>query len=108
MIFALTRPSLGQIASPPQILRHQCLPRRSPSDALAGEQQGIREVGANLIEIVQHGSDGSSLPVPAHDQTQEILARAPIDRRQGLIQQNQPGILHDQSCEKDTPELTGG
>jgi hypothetical protein len=83
-------------------LRHQHLPRRSPSDALAGEQQGIREVGANLIEIVQYGGYGSPLSMPAHDQAQEILARSPIDRCQGLIQQNQLGILHDQSSEQDT------
>ena len=31
-----------------------------------------------------------------------------LRRRQRLIQQNQPGILHNQSCEKDTLELTAG
>jgi hypothetical protein len=96
------------VARPPQILRYQRLPRRPPSDALAGEQQGFREVSANLIEIVQHGGNGSPLSLPAHDQAKEILTRAPIDRRQGLIQQNQPGILHDHPGEKDALELTGG
>jgi hypothetical protein len=57
---------------------------------------------------VQHGGNCSALSVPAHDEAQEILARTPIDRCQGLIQQNQLGILHDQASEKDTLELTGG
>jgi hypothetical protein len=95
------------VARSPQILRHQRLLCWSPSDALAGEQQGIGEIRTDLIEIVQHRGNGSPLSVPAHDQAQQILARAPIDRRQGLIQQNQLGVLHDQSSEQDTLELTG-
>src|SRR4029077_21200344 len=93
-------PSSGGGGPPPQILGHQRLPRRSPGDALAREQQGIREVSTNLIEIVQHGGNGSSLSLPVHDQAKEILPRAPVDRLQGLIQQNQPGILHDQSSDQ--------
>jgi hypothetical protein len=89
-------------------VRHQNIPRRSPSHTFAGEQQCRGEVGANLIEIVKYRGYGSAFAMPARDQAQEMLARTLIHGCKGLVEQNQLGILYDQSGEKDTLELPGG
>ena len=61
----------------------------------------------DLVEIMEDGGDGAAFPVPALDQTKKIFAGAPVDRAEGFVQQDQLGILDDQSGEQDTLELAG-
>ncbi len=56
-------------------------------------------MGANLVEVVKDGGDRSTFPVPALDQVQKILAGPPVDRGNGLVEQDQLRILDDQPSE---------
>jgi hypothetical protein len=95
------------MARPQQIGRRHHLAGRSPGNAFPGDQQGIGDMRANLVEVMQDRGDRPAFPVPALDQVQEILAGPPIDRRKRLVEQDQLGILDNQPGEENALELTG-
>ena len=61
----------------------------------------------HMVEIMEDGGDGAALPVPALDQAEKIFAGAPVDRAEGLVEQDQLGILDDQPGEQHPLELAG-
>jgi hypothetical protein len=83
-----------------QIGRRHHLSGRPPGNAFPGNQQGIGEMRANLVEVVQDRGDCPPFPVPALDEVQKTLAGPPVDRGKGLVEQEQLGILDNQPAKR--------
>src|SRR5260221_4760961 len=79
-----------------------------PSDRRARQQKRRGEVSAYLVEIMQHRHDGSSFSLPASQEMQQILGRALVEASEGLIEQNDVGVLQKQPCKQSPLELADG
>ena len=60
----------------------------------------------HLLELMQDRDNRPALAVPLQHQRQEIAGRALVERREGLIKQQHPGILHHQPGEQHPLELS--
>src|ERR1700730_9081443 len=79
-----------------------------PSDRRARQQKRRGEVSAYLVEIMQHRHDGSSFSLPASQEMQQILGRALVEGSEGLIEQNDVGVLQKQPCKRSPLKVANG
>jgi hypothetical protein len=82
--------------------------RVSPRNHFAREQESVRKGVARKGEIVQNGDNRAALRAPLGDQREEILCRRSVDRAEGLVQQDDPPILNDQSRKQRALHLAAG
>ena len=83
-----------------QVVRRQHLAGLAPGDRLARQQQRLREGALHRFDIVQNGDDGAVLAMPALDQRQQIGAGARINRGEGLVEQDDVGVLQQEPGEQ--------
>src|SRR5271165_5184993 len=79
--------------------------RVAPGDALPRQHERRRKVATNLIQIMQHGNDGSSLGVPSVDETQQLGDGGLIDGGKWLVEEKHGGVLQQQAGEQRALEL---
>ncbi len=78
----------------------------SPFNRLPRDQQRLREMCPDLIEIVEDGDHRATVGVPVLHHAQEIRCGAGIDGGERLIEDDDAGVLQQQPGEQDTLELT--
>jgi hypothetical protein len=62
----------------------------------------------DLVQIMEDRGHRPAFAVPVLDELKQILAGSPIDRSEGLVEQDQLGILNDQPSKKNALELASG
>ena len=72
----------------------------APGDRLPRDEQGARKDAPDNLEIVQHGDDGARFLVPAAHQVEEIGGGLGVDRREGLVEQDQRRVLEQEAREQ--------
>lgn len=60
---------------------------------------------ADLGHVVECGHDGPALAVPGMDEGEEVGGGAPVDAREGLVEEQHAGVLHDEAGEEGALEL---
>src|ERR1700720_518677 len=79
-----------------------------PSDRRTRQQKRRGEISAYLIETMQHRHDGASFCPPTLQEMQQILGRVLVEGGEGLIEQDDFGVLQEQPCKQSPLELADG
>ncbi len=93
------RPLLGQETGLAKVVGGRdgsCLTAR---DAAAGEEHRVVEVGVHQLQVVKDGYYRAALLAPTSQQAHEIERGSAIQRRKGLVEQQQLRVLHERPCE---------
>src|SRR5262245_53700185 len=80
----------------------------APGNELAGQDQGPREVVADLVEVVQRRNDCAPLCMPLENQGDEIADRFRVNGSEWLIEQDDVGVLQQETCKEHSLELPPG
>ena len=72
------------------------------------QQQRAGKVLVNLRVIVQHGQHGAACAVPLFDQIQQAGSGVAVHGVEGLVQQDQIGVLHQQAGKQHPLQLPAG
>ena len=79
----------------------------APGDHVTRQQQRLREMALNLRMVMHHRNHRAAFLVPGGDQAQQFGGGLAVDRIERFIQQNQIGILQQQTGEQHALELAG-
>ena len=86
-------PSFVETPRLEQVFRPQSLARFAPGDGLAGEQQSLREVLPDKLEVVHDDHDRALLAMPAFYQLDEVADGLVVDSVERLVEQDEVGVL---------------
>jgi hypothetical protein len=101
-------PCLGHRTGARQVAVGHDLRGRAPGDGFARQQQRLRKMFAHLGVVVQHGNHGAPLGMPLADQASKRRGGLAVYRVKGFVQQDQAGVLHQQTGKQHALELPAG
>ncbi len=101
-------PSFVEPAGAQHVFRAQCRRSCTPGHRAARKQQRLGEILAHQLEVVRNDHHRAIFAVPALDQSDQVTNGLGIDGVEGFIEQDQIGILHQNTGKQGALQLSAG